>query len=75
MRRGPSAGRLGYNHSNTCRGRDIELMKVDLEYRSLIQKQDRQPDEHQIDAVIPDQVEETRGHAKKAIHTIQWKIT
>ena len=50
------------------------MMKNDPEYKSLMQKQARQQDENQIEAVTQDQVEETRVHARKVVHTFQQVI-
>ena len=38
IRRGHIAGRLGYNHSNTCRQRIFNEMTRDPEYKSLVDK-------------------------------------
>ena len=75
VRRGPMSGRIGYNHSNTCRSRVIELMKEDPEYRNLINKQESQQEGQSIEVVTQAQVVETRGHARKAIHAIQQRMT
>ena len=50
-------------------------MKEDLEYRSLIHRYERHNQDNSLEMVTEGEVEETRGHARKAIHTIQQKMT
>ena len=37
-RRGHASGRLGYNHKETCRQRNLREMTKDPEYKSLVDK-------------------------------------
>ena len=73
-RRGPASGRLGYNHSATCRSRVTQMMRDDLGYRNLVQKQERQQEEYHVEVVTRDQAGETRGRTKKTVHRSQQKI-
>ena len=74
VKRGNSAGRVGYNHNHTCRARIIELMKEDPEYRGLMQRQARHQDGQHVDAVTEKEIEEMQGRVRKAIQTIQRKM-
>ena len=73
-RYGNLIGRIGYNHSDTCRARIIGFMEKDPEYGGLVQKHDRQQEGDNVEMIITEQMEETRGHVKKAIHSIQQQM-
>ena len=74
VKHGHMTGRIGYNHSGTCRARILESMKSDPEYRNLVQKHDRQREETDIEMITTEQMEETRGHVRKAMHQEEQKV-
>ena len=67
IRRGHTAGRLGYNHSKECRARIMEAMIDDPEYQHLIQKNRGSKDCNQLEMITDEQRLEQVAHAKRAM--------
>ena len=83
-RRGHQPGRLGHNHSQTCRDRIITAMRGDQQYRQLMQRHKQLATEAgvsrvevdnraiiDVDVIIEDQVDEKRHQIQEAIKHIK----
>lgn len=76
-------GRLGHNHTETCRNRIKGLMADDLEYRTLMQQHqqsgetflaEKTVEKTDIDVISTEYLKERIGNVKKAIHLIKQKM-
>ena len=69
-KRGITTGRVGVNHNDICRRRVTTEMRKDPLYRQFMQKHDGSistvEDQHNLD--------EQRGHNRKAIHALQQDV-
>ena len=64
-------GRIGYNHSTTCRERIRAEMQKDPEYRRLMHKHELHHEAGQIEILTEAQVNERRHNVQRAINVIE----
>ena len=69
-RLGHAGGKLNYNHSAECRGRMLQHMKADPQYRNLMEKHGIDVEVASLELVSETQREEMQGHVRKAIYHI-----